>query len=273
MKKATSIVRGSLRLVSLVITIVMVVTLATVGYSAYQDFNVLASPQPSQNLKVQSSVIDGALHLTVAGTIPNNGLYPLNFYIILSAESHGNTLAESTSEPIRILPNEIKQFNISLDINPYSISNSTEQSALLTNGGQIVLSTGIRASIEPFASIRVTGGSNLTLPPLMGDLKVGPGEVLHTPNGTVLAVPISFVDMANFSFPFNVFATLSDPQGGLATISASSTGLAVSGKETSFRLNFSIPGERTLSGTYPLELRVTIGGATIPVHVKVEVRG
>lgn len=273
MKKATSIVQGSLRLVSLVITIVTVVTLATVGYSAYQEFNVLASPQSSQNLKVQSSVIDGALHLTVAGRIPNNGLYPLNFSIILSAKSHSHTLAQSTSRPVRILPNEIRQFNISLDINPYSISNSTEQSALLVNGSQIILSTGIRASIEPFASIRVAGVSNLTLPPLMGDLKVGPGEVLHTPNGTILAVPISFVDKAAFSFPFNVFATLNDPQGRLAITTASYSGLAVSGKETSFRLNFSIPAERTLSGSYPLELDVTIGGARIPVHVNVEVRG
>lgn len=273
MKRATSIVQGSLRLVSLVITIVTVVTLATVGYSAYQEFTVLASPQSSQNLQVQSRVIDGALHLTVAGTIPNNGLYPLNFSIVLSAKSHGNTLAESTSEPVRILPKETKQFNISLVVNPYDISNSTEQSALLINGSQIVLSTGIRASIEPFASIKVAGGSNLTLPPLMGDLKVGPGEVLHTPNGTILAVPISFVDRAAFSFPFSVFASLNDPQGRLATTTASSTGLAVSGKETSFTLNFSIPGERILSGTYPLELDITIGGTTIPVHVKVEVRG
>ncbi len=273
MKKATSIVRGSLRLVSLVITIVTVVTLATVGYSAYQEFNVLASPQSSQNLKVQSSVVEGAVHLTVAGMIPNNGLYPLSFSIILSARSQSHTLAESTSEPVRILPNEIKRFNISLDINPYNISNSSEQSALLTNGSQIVLSTGIRASIEPFATIKVAGGSNLTLPPLMGDLKVGPGEVLHAPNGTILAVPISFVDRAGFSFPFKVSASLNDPQGRLATTTATSTGLAVSGKETSFRLNFSIPGERILSGTYRLELDVTIGATTIPVHLKVQVRG
>ena len=273
MKRATSIVKGSLRLVSLVITIVTVVTFATIGYSAYQEYKVLVSPQASHNLQVQTSLVGLALRLTIAGSLPNDGLYPLDFSITLAVKAHGSILAQSASQPIRILPNEVKHFNISLDVNPYQVRNATERSLLLTNGSQISFSTGVQAVIEPFAGIKVASGSNLTLPALVGDLKVGPAQVLQVASGTTLTVPISFVDKAGFSFPFSVYSSLKDRSGIELGNSSAFEGIAISGSDTSFKLSFTFAGQRSFSGSYPLELEMTIGGVTVPVQTSVQVSG
>jgi hypothetical protein len=97
--------------------------------------------------------------------------------------------------------------------------------------------------------------------------------VSRASNGTALNIPITFIDKSAISFPFSVRATLKDSQGSNLGTSTSLTGVAVSGNQTAFKLTIALSGQRSLTGTYPLELDVTIGGTTIPVQAKVEVSG
>lgn len=79
MNPEKSIVAGALRAVSLAITVVSILTFATVAYSAYQDYSGVLDLSHTGTPAIESkSVVQGSsVTVFLNATIPNKGLLPL----------------------------------------------------------------------------------------------------------------------------------------------------------------------------------------------------
>jgi hypothetical protein len=246
------------------------ITFATVGYSAYQEFNVLMSPETTSNLRTNVVIQNGVIRLDISGALPNRGLYPLDFSISLGAIANGVKLSSTDSQSITILPGQSKDFNISLIINPYASSSSP---ALLLNGSEIFISTGIRANLEPFAGIRIESGSNVSLPALMNNLKVGPANAILATNTTIINVPVSFENRANFPYSFSLYGILRGLSSSNEEVRSSTfSGNSLPAQSSNVTITFEIVGIREIRSEYPIELHILIFDNNITIQSKMQVK-
>ena len=94
MKRVSSTLRGSFRGVAIAITLVSIITFSTIFYSVYRVYQSLTASGGLKGI-TKTTVIQGTMVVfSLNGSIPNNGLYPIDLSFTLSAESGGRLLTE-----------------------------------------------------------------------------------------------------------------------------------------------------------------------------------
>lgn len=271
MKRATWTVRGSLRIVAIAITLVSVITFSTILYSVYREYQSLSAAGALRGVQAGGAIQGTSVLFTVNGSIPNSGLYPIDLSFSIAAESGGQVIAKSTSPAVRLLPGQSRAVSLTSQLNLLSsLSNVTNPQRFLLNQSVISLVTTINAGLEPFASISIGSPSNITLPPPMGDFRVGGATVTNQGSQSLVTFPISFVNRANFQYPFSISAGLSSGQSALGR-SQLLNGTSSPGQQTSFTLSLTVPTLQLKPGTYQLNLRVVILNNIVPINLRVVV--
>jgi hypothetical protein len=136
-----------MRAVGLVITLVTVVTFASVVYSAYSVASGVVSlgQKGSQAIQVGSSLHGSSATIDINATLSNSGLLPLS----LSASCSGLRAGISCSQAsLTILPHQ--QGTLRFQV---FIANATQ---FVANPSGLHVNGTIRAELVPFASLSVT---------------------------------------------------------------------------------------------------------------------
>jgi len=271
LRTGTSTVKGSLRAVAIIITVISLITFSTIGYSIYREYQSLSAPGSLGAINASAVVKGTSVVFSVNGKIPNSGLYPIDLSFSVSAESQGEVIARSASAGVRLMPGEQKPVNLTSRIDLFSLSNVTNPQRFLLNQSTISLLTTLHAGLEPFASISIGVPSNVTLPPPMGDFKVARAAVTIQGSQSVISIPISFTNRASFSYPFAMYALLSSGQTALGN-STTIGGTSISGQQTSLLLTVKVPSALVRPGTYQLTIHVIVLNNNIPIRTTVEVQ-
>jgi hypothetical protein len=137
-----------LRAATLVITLMVVVSFATIGYTVYADVSNVVStvesggptPLVASKIVVQGSTTVDYLNVTLA----NKGLYPI--VLSLSCLSPVESGITCTSPSITVLPGQSQTLQFRMTVENYS---QVAAGGLHVNGQVVV-------ALEPFASIAVT---------------------------------------------------------------------------------------------------------------------
>jgi len=270
LKTGTSTVKGSLRAVAIIITVISLITFSTIGYSVYREYQSLSSPASVSGIKASASVVGTNVIFSVNGKIPNSGLYPIDLSFAVTAQSGGSLIAKSNSAGVRLLPGGDKVVNLTSKVDLFSLSNVTNPQRFLLNQTTITLLTTLNAGLEPFATISIGSPSNITLPPPMGDFRVGRATILIQGLQTVIAIPVSFVNKASFSYPYQIYALISPGQSVLGNSTAYS-GASSPGQQSKFTLNLTLQSSQVKAGTYQLTIHVIVLNNNIAFKTAVEV--
>ncbi len=147
MKREPSILASSLRAVALIITLVSIVTLSTVGYSAYADVSSVTSTLggglPTTSITAETVVNGSAAIVYLNVTLANKGLYPISLSLTcLPTNGSGITC---TSPSIMFLPGQSQTLHFVMTVENYSRFIARNMRV----DGQVVV------TLEPFASITV----------------------------------------------------------------------------------------------------------------------
>ncbi len=270
MKRVSSTVRGSFRGVAIAITLVSVITFSTIGYSVYREYQSLTASGVLKGITANTVVQGTKVFFSLNGSIPNSGLYPIDLSFSISAESGGHLLTKSTSTAVKLLPGQNRAVNLTSQIDLLSLTNATNPQRFLLNESTISLFTTVNAGLEPFASFSLGIPNNITLPPLMGNFKVGAATVTNQGAQSLVAFPISFLNKANYPYPFSMSAQLSAGQSVLGR-SQLFNGTSSPGQPTSFNLSLTVPTAQLKAGTYQLNLQAVILNNRIPIRLTVKV--
>jgi hypothetical protein len=271
LKRVPSPLRGSFRGVAIAITLVSVITFSTIGYSVYRAYQWITASGGLKGITATPVINGTKVAFALNGSIPNNGLYPIDLSFSISAESGGQLLTKSTSTAVKLLPGQNRAVNFTSQIDLLSLTNVTNPQRFLLNDSTISLFTTINAGLEPFASMSMgIPGGNITLPPLMGNFKVGTATVTNQGVQSLVALPISFVNKANHPYPFSMSADLSAGQSVLGR-SQSFNGTSIPGQPTSFVLSLTVPTAQLKAGTYQLNLQAVLLSNKIPIRLTVRV--
>src|SRR5207245_7455867 len=204
------------------------------------------------------------------GSIPNSGLYPIDLSFTISAESGGQLLTKSTSPAVKLMPGQNRAVNITSQIDLLSLTNATNPQRFLLNESTVSLVTTVNAGLEPFASMSIGIPSNITLPPPMGNFKVGTATVSNQGAQSLVALPISFVNKANYPYPFSMSAELSAGQSVLGR-SQPFNGTSSPGQPPPFNLSLTVPTAQLKPGTYQLNHQAAILNIRIRIRLPVKV--
>jgi len=148
LKLEPSILSHSLRAVALVITLVSLVTFATVGYSVYavasNVTNTLggSSHTPAITAKVVVSGSVATAYLNV--TLTNNGFYPIA--LSLDCSPPAGSGISCTNSLVRIDPGQTQTLNFAMTVENYS---QYAPEGIHVDGL-------VQATLEPFASVNMT---------------------------------------------------------------------------------------------------------------------
>jgi len=104
----------------------------------------------------------------------------------------------------------------------------------------------------------------------MGNFRVGTATVTNQGAQSLVGLPISFVNMANYPYPFSMSAELSSGQSVLGS-SQLFNGTSNPGQPTSFILSLTVPTAQLKAGTYQLNLQAVILNNKIPIRLTVRV--
>jgi len=270
LKRVSSTLRGSFRGVAVAITLVSIITFSTIFYSVYRVYQSLTASGGLKGI-TKTTVIQGTMVVfSLNGSIPNNGLYPIDLSFTLSAESGGRLLTKSTSTAVKLMPGQNRAVNFTSQIDLLSLTNATNPQRFLLNESTVSLFTTLNAELEPFASMSIGIPSNITLPPPMGNFKVGTATVSNQGAQSLVAFPISFVNKANYPYPFSMSAELSAGQSVLGR-SQLFNGTSNPGQPTSFILSLTVSTAQLKASTYQLNLQAIILNNKIPIRLTVKV--
>jgi hypothetical protein len=142
-----SVLAYSLRAVALVITLVSVVTLFTVGYTAYVDAsNVLntVSGGSQTSAIAAKTVVQGLTAIVYMNvTLANSGLYPVVLSLVCLPSSGSGIIC--TSPSITVLPGQSQTLHFMMTVENYS---QTLARGLHVDGQ-------VKVAMEPFVSINL----------------------------------------------------------------------------------------------------------------------
>lgn len=269
MKREPSTAARSLRAVSLAITLIAIVTVSTVGYSAYQEFSALG-PALGQGAGLTGTPVNSTLVITMNATIPNRGLYPIVIKPSYTATAYGAKLSSASFPTVTLPPGSDQKVSTSGSIDFLSVNDTTLLSRMLLNGTQVTLTGNFSLSVQPFAGIWLAGNSSVQFAPPLGSLHVArqgtPVVVLGVTN---YVFPASFEDRGQFGFPFRFYYQVYSGNT-LETNSTETVLQALPGQITNFQL--AINANR-LTGTtqHSVVLHMLLAGrdivlATVPIQ-------
>ncbi|MDG6925932.1 MAG: hypothetical protein JRN09_05215 [Nitrososphaerota archaeon] len=259
MSKSGSTLKGALRGVALAITLVSVLTFATVGYSVYQSYGVVTSPSFGSEVHRSVAWQDGVLMVSWTGTFPNEGLYPVQVSSYLNASSSSGYLGSADSGTATIAPSSTGGFNLSLSLDPFTAGGGAAD-RLFYNGSDVTLTVGLKTSLVPLAGLKVSGNSSTYIPAFMGNLTVV--SALDGPSGLVLQ--LSFNNDEGAPVGYSMYASLA--RGGNSSVAR---GTVEPGGRGTTQLTFAglvLPQGRYLATLHTLSFG---GELTLPLVLEV----
>ena len=153
MKREPSTAARSLRAVSLAITLVSVVTFATMVYSAYQDVNGVVSifgGRASGTLgSLETKVSGNTARATLNFTVPNDGLYPL--VLRVSCSPPDGLPVSCQAIDLTVTPGQTQVVHFVILVSDVKGLNAT-----VAPGNRLHVNATASVSLEPFATLSVT---------------------------------------------------------------------------------------------------------------------
>jgi len=255
--QSASTVRGALRGVAIAITLVSIITFATVGYSGYQVFETVTSASFGSLAHEGEEWSNGTLTFSAVATFPNNGLYPIQVSTSFYASTPSGSLGGTSSPTMTIVPSTSGTLNLTLSLDPYAVGGATA-GELFYQGSNTTLALGISASMVPFAALKLAENSSLYIAPFVGNLSVS--SAANTPSGFV--VHVDFVNHETAPLTYAMYTSLAP--GGNSTVVQ---GTLLPEAEGSAQFVFS--GVTLAPGSYQVTLHTRSFGAdlTIPLEV------
>lgn len=142
-----------MRAVSLAITLVSIVTFATMIYSAYQDVSGVVGifgGKPAGSLgPLQTKVSGNTAQDGLNFTIPNNGLYPLTLRV--SCSEPGGLPVSCQAVDLTVIPGQTEVVHFVI-----LVSDVKALRAMVAAGQSIHVNATASVSLEPFATLSVT---------------------------------------------------------------------------------------------------------------------
>jgi hypothetical protein len=259
LSKNDSTVRGALRGVAIAITIVSVITFATIGYSGYQVFSTVTTPSSASLGRAVLTWVNGTLAISAGGSFPNNGLYPIEVSTLLNATSTVGDLGNASSPMVTIPPSTSRTFNLSVSLNPYALGGKAADE-IFYNGSEATLSFGLKASLVPFADLKTTQNTSLYIEPFVGNVTVASAS--DGPSG--FALGLTFTDHETVPVVYAMQVSMSG-----AGNSSVVQGILQPGEQGSAQLVFS--GVVLPPGSYVGTLHTTVFGSDLALPLRMTV--
>lgn len=270
MKTEPSLAARTLRAVALAITLVSIVTIATIGYSAYVEYSAIVGKQADVSLGATQKGSETLLSLN--GTVPNKGLYPVDLGIGFDATADGGVLSSAMLQPISVGVGSNQTVSESVSLDFLGTSNATLLATLLVNGSRIGLGYNLTIGLVPFATLSVAAiGGNETFGPVFGNLSVGLATQTPSKAGSSFTISLTFHDDNSLgvggSYP--AYLTLLQEGSQVANTSASEA-VATPGEASTITLAGST-ASALAPGEYLGQLHLIVEGTdvTVPVEVRV----
>lgn len=268
MKQEQSTASRSLKAVSIAIALVTLVTLATVGYSVYEAFALITTPNPGFDLSPPRLVATN-LVLTVNGTVPNRGLYPIQIEWRYEARAQGVLLGQAIVSPVQLPPGKNTTFSERAELNLLGTNDVTALRNLLLNGESISVLGNGSFGLQPFVSLTVSSASSIEFPAPMGNFQIGSPSQSVVNGRQQLSLKVTFVDEASFGFPFGMYAEVYSDET-LTANSTAASGQAAPG-QTSLVSLVALASQQVNPGNYNIVIHILFAGKNIPVPAEVRI--
>lgn len=278
MPSEAPIISKALRLASVVILVAVLALAASVGYSGYQEYQVLGSAfsQHGGMQQGNSSQISESLNgnqLAIGGiSVPNNMTYPLGLELYGTVYLGGVEVSSFSSPMQTIMPGKVGQLQVTATANYSAIfANAKAFANMLQN--QVNLSTifSIYASLIPVAGLNVSNTSNSTVGPILGNFSVSPETPYLSTNGTyVVPLQMSWNNSSPLAFQANLGGVLTkvpgEPSGNYGSTSSAINVTQGTNQQT---LYFQIPpsefNPQEIHGQYGFNLTISAYGVSITI--------
>ncbi len=280
MRSEAPIISKALRLASVIVIVAVIALAASVGYSAYKEYQVLGGlfsqqqggPNGQQGNSTQMAESLSGNQLSISGiTIPNNMTYPLGIEF-QGKISLGGIIVSTFSSPLQmIMPGHVGELNLSATANYTSIyENSKAIQIMLLNPTNLSTSFTIYAAIDPVAGLNVTNTSNSTVGPILGQFNVSPQTPYLSLNGSyVLPLQVSWNNNSPLQFGANIGGVLTqvpgEPTGNYGSVSSDVNVTQGSNQQTMY---FQIPAQYAspnYQGQYNFNITVSAYGASVTI--------
>lgn len=277
------IISKALRLVSFALIISTVALAGSAGYSAYQEYNALASFSNSQSQFTQS--FNGTT-LTLSGlTIPNNMSYPLSLELLGTISLAREHIANFAS-PLRVIePGKSMPISLAVNLNlTTALDNSSTLQAILFQPFHLDLNTTISTSVLPLIGLNISKVIDQVYQPVIGNLiptlELASSKISSDNKSLLVPLALNWNNSSPLSIKGNLNATLigipGQPNGNYGT----GTGpLTVVGGQNQNVVILAIPRSGTLAnqfmsgnythGTYTFALSFNAYGVTVPLQENV----
>lgn len=261
----SSPLKGTLRLIGLLLTLLSLLTLATAAYSLYREYALLSS---GLKLGLEQAASPQGLSVRITGSLPNEGLYPLGASLSVILTMEGHRLGEGSSGELEIAPGSEAQLDLGVTVNPFAIGNATFLRRLALNGSQFELILHLGMSLRPLAfasaSVRTAG----FFPPPMGNLTIGKPRLDVQGEQVTARVPVSFVNYSPLGYTALLYGILSKDGRALAS-SEPVTAAASPGHMSALELVFTLTSRGAPPPPYLLELHVKLGAGEFALYEEV----
>jgi hypothetical protein len=246
----------TLKLVSLVSTIVVLSITGSIAYSGYSEFQAIASDfQNSGNL---GTISTNSTTIAISGiTIPNKMSLPLILTLSASAFLSGNlSLATTTANTLTVEPGQTGIFNLGVRLNMTNIfAHQSQLRSILFNGTELSLNLELGAAVFPFVALNVSKALTQPTGAMLGGFRVQFNTAGATDNGTDLLLPLqmTWLSTSFMSASGSLSAKITQMPGQApgGNYGSGSTNIAIAPGPGSATLTLVIPNFYVSGGTPP----------------------
>ena len=277
------LVSKALRLVTFALIISTVALAASAGYSAYQEYNALASFGNSASKLNQS--FNGTT-MTLSGlTIPNNMSYPLSLELLGSIYLANIHIANFASVPQVIQPGQSKQISLSVNLDFTKVLQSASTfEAILFQPFHMDLNATIAASVLPIIGLNISKSMDQVYPPVIGkvtpSLELSQAKISSDNKSLLVPLALSWGNSGPIAFTGTLNATLVGiPGQPIGNYGSGSGPLTVTTGQNQNVVTLAIPRSGTLAnqlmsgnythGTYTFDLLLGAYGVNVPLQENV----
>jgi hypothetical protein len=249
------------------ISLVSIVAFSTMIYSAYEEFLVLTNASSGLKIGLSQHLSGTNFVLDVNGTVPNNGLYPIEFDGTYAASASGILLGKANLLPVSLPPGARRTFSDSVSIDFLGTNDTGTLRGILLNGTMVTIAENITFRLQPFAGLTVSNASSLPFPPLMGNFEVGQPSKTTLGGVTSIVLPLSFVDQNVIGFPYRMYVEFFRGSAMVAN-STVALGFANPGMATAVQTRSST-SSAVPQGPYHAVLHVLLDSRNVPIPFEV----
>jgi hypothetical protein len=272
------LISKALRLLSIAVIVGMVALVASLGYSGYQEFQVLSGGFSSGGNNNSSPFSANFTGSAVTVVIPNNMTYPLDVQLLGSINLGGTNIGTFASPVEQILPGQSMPISVPVSLDYEKVlSNQSALNSLLFGSTSLTFATKISANIVPLVGINLSTSSSSNIPGIFANLNLSPGTLTNTSQGWSLPLGISWDNPSPVAFNGGLtVAVTSIPGYSGGSLPSASVPLDVQANEegsatptllfTSNQLQYLQPGQQI-----GLALTFSVLGANVTVSKSVTV--